>query len=770
MSLDEMRFDSAYKQKKGFAKMTEPVISSPEIRITTTAVTERPSAWLVALRSFASGAMGAAIIVTALLAIEVDLGIPRLLLAVVGGFLGFAFLSAGEGLVVLLWKVLGWLFARLKFAQGEQFLRLASPVPLGRILGAFIFIAGDLLWPNSFLQHIVLPVVGEIAIILTGVTAMLVALARLDGRSRPAQFALIGLPAALIVAFVVWVVNPGFAGYVAALPETAVPPNFALANPGEPGPYTVASLSYGSGQNNHRPEFGETAVLTTPTVDGSHIFGGYSGLSASFYQWYWGFDYSQLPLNGTVWYPADAVGPAPLILIVHGNHAMSRPSDPGYAYLGEHLASQGYIAVSVDQNFLNGLLFIEGGNAEIPLRAWMLLNHLQQWRVWNETPGNPFAGRVDLDRVALIGHSRGGEAATWAAEMNWKDMPGLSSAADFGFGVHGVVAIAPSDAYTGPGDRKPLLNRTSYLLLGAGHDADTYLLYGQRQFSRQRLTTNPEGFKALAYVYQGNHGQFNSVWGSRDRSLYNSWLLNRAPLLSQGEQQQAAKVLTTAFLNAAVGDEAAYRDLFRNPVTAVSWLPETIIVTQYQDASFRRVNTAGSAAVASGGLSAQTETLTLRDGETAQGNQAQRLSWPAGSQPQFAITLSPRQVADHALVFALASVPGEPVAAGMMVEVETAVDQTARLLLNDFSPILPTLPAHLVKANWLAGMTGFPAKIAPEEIVLQSYSLPLSAFQAANPALALDQLHTIRFLFDGGAAGAIYLAEVGFTPPPLPVD
>lgn len=747
--------------------MPQSVRASPETSPRPTDVAERASPWAVAFVRFGSGVMWAAIVVTALLAVDVDLGLPRLLLAVVGGFLGFAFLAAGEGLVLLLWKVLGWLCVRLSFAHGTRFLHLVPPVPLGRILGAFVFIAGDLLWPNSFLQQIVLPVAGEIAIVLAGFTAMSVALARMKGRSRLAQFALVSLPMALILAFVFWVVNPGFAGYLAPLPEPSARPNLAFANPGQSGPYTVTRLTYGRGQSNHRPEFGEAALLMTPPVDGRPIFGGYSGLSASYYQWYWGFDYSQLPLNGTVWYPAEDIGPAPLVLIVHGNHAMSRPSDPGYAYLGEHLASRGYIVVSVDQNFLNGLLFMDGANAEIPLRAWMLLKHLEQWRLWNETPGNPFTRRVDLARVALIGHSRGGEAVAWAAEMNAHDLPGLTDADTFGFGVRGVVAIAPSDAYTGPYDRKPLLAQTSYLLLGAGHDADTYLLYGQQQFSRQRFAANADGFKALAYVYQGNHGQFNSVWGDRDRGLYNSWLLNRAPLLSQAAQQQAAKVLITAFLNAAIGGEAVYLEFFRNPVTGLAWLPETIIVTQYQDAHFRRINLIGGAAVAGSGLLATQEPLMLRDGVTSQGIQALHLSWSAGSQPQYAVLLAPRQVADwqftpnHVLTLALASVPGAPVATGMVVEVETSMGETARLPLSASGPILPTLPAHLVKANWLAGMNGFPAKIAPEEIVLQSYSLPLADFQAANPALVLDQIQSIRFVFDGNAAGAIYLAEVG---------
>ena len=43
-----------------------------------------------------------------------------------------------------------------------------------------------------------------------------------------------------------------------------------------------------------------------------------------------------------------------MILTVHGNHGMEHHSDPGYAYLGEHLSSRGFVMVSVDENFING--------------------------------------------------------------------------------------------------------------------------------------------------------------------------------------------------------------------------------------------------------------------------------------------------------------------------------------------------------------------------------------------------------------------------------
>ena len=86
---------------------------------------------------------------------------------------------------------------------------------------------------------------------------------------------------------------------------------------------------------------------------------------------YWGFDPKAFPINGRVWYP-DGAGPFPLVLIVHGNHNMKDFSDPGYGYLGELLASRGFILASVDENFING-----GLRGENDGRGWLLLEHLE---------------------------------------------------------------------------------------------------------------------------------------------------------------------------------------------------------------------------------------------------------------------------------------------------------------------------------------------------------------------------------------------------------
>src|SRR5690606_30096297 len=125
-------------------------------------------------------------------------------------------------------------------------------------------------------------------------------------------------------------------------------------------------------------------------------------------------------------------------------------SDPGYDYLGNLLASRGFILASIDENFLNGAI-----RNENDARGWMLLKHLELWRELNDSAGGPFYRKVDMDRIALIGHSRGGEAVGHAAAFNrlahYPDDATVTF--DFGFGIRSLIAIAPVDGQYKPADR-----------------------------------------------------------------------------------------------------------------------------------------------------------------------------------------------------------------------------------------------------------------------------------------------------------------------------
>jgi len=252
-------------------------------------------------------------------------------------------------------------------------------------------------------------------------------------------------------------------------------------DPSMRGPFTVRTLSYGSGTDKQRAIYRDSVAIRTASVDGSG-FASPTPRTKEYREHFWGFDFKHLPLNARVWYPVGD-GPFPLVLIVHGNHDMEKFSDPGYGYLGELLASRGFILASVDENFLNGDL-----RGENDARGWLLLQHLKVWRALNDSANGPFHHKVDLGAIALMGHSRGGEAVAVAAAFNRlkRDPDDATKRFDFGFGIRSIVAIAPVDGQYKPADVPTPLEDINYLVIHGSHDGDVSSFSGNRQYERVR--------------------------------------------------------------------------------------------------------------------------------------------------------------------------------------------------------------------------------------------------------------------------------------------
>jgi dienelactone hydrolase len=358
-----------------------------------------------------------------------------------------------------------------------------------------------------------------------------------------------------------------------------------VPSPLETGPYGVKHLFYGSGTDKNRAEFRDSVAFKTDRVDASKLVS--LGNSAKSRNEYWGFKPDSFPLNARVWYP-DGPGPFPLVLVAHGNHDMKDFSDPGYEYLGRHLASRGFILASLDMNFING-----GISGENDGRGWLFLKHLEAWRGFNEDPGNPLHGLADMENIGIMGHSRGGEAVGHAAAFNnlsrYPDDATLTW--DFGFPIKAVVAIAPVDGQYRPTSRLAPIENVNYLVFHGTHDGDVSSFSGLRTYKRIRFTDGEPHFKASVYVHRANHGQWNTVWGPRDRGPRSARSLDLRGLLQGEEQRQFALVYVTAFLESSLKGRDDYLPLFRDHRVIAGWLPRTMYITEFQESSFRPLAT-----------------------------------------------------------------------------------------------------------------------------------------------------------------------------------
>ncbi|PZX57944.1 alpha/beta hydrolase family protein [Algoriphagus chordae] len=363
-------------------------------------------------------------------------------------------------------------------------------------------------------------------------------------------------------------------------------------SPAKPGSYAVKTLTYGSGKDKHRAEFEKqvTYNFLTDSVNGVAFLDNWKGFSGWWREKYWGFDDKSLPINGRVWYP-EGLGPFPLVLVVHGNHSMQDYSDTGYDYLGELLASKGMILVSVDENFINYSWtdIFKGLAKENDARGWLLLEHLKLWHNWNAKIDHPFYDRIDTTKIALIGHSRGGEAVAHAAMLNEMDYYPDDASVELGyhFNIESIVAIAPVDGQYQAGNTKTALKDINYFAIHGAQDADVTSFAGSMQFERISFQDTSYHFKSGLYVYGANHGQFNTSWGNNDSGNPFVGLLNLKQQLDESSQQEIAKVYISAFLEATLLDKKEYLPLFLDARKGKNWLPETIYLNQFEDSNLK---------------------------------------------------------------------------------------------------------------------------------------------------------------------------------------
>ncbi len=559
-----------------------------------------------------------------------------------------------------------------------------------------------------------------------------------------------------------------------------------VVDPSQKGSYEVEVFTYGSGTDEKRTEYAEEVKIKTPTVDAFRILPDWKGKKKKWREKFWGFGVENFPLNGRVYMPKGD-GPFPLVLMVHGNHSMIDYSDAGYAYLGELLASRGSIAVSVDENFINAHWSGDFRGKEMPARGWLLLKHLEQWKKWNDGSNADLAKKVDMNNIVLVGHSRGGEAVSIAAAFNELERfpDDAEEAFNFGFGIKGIISIAPTDYRY---EREITLNNINYLSLQGAYDSDEVSFWGMRPYHRLKFTDDFNGFKAGVYMNHANHGQFNSTWGRSDFGAPMKWLLNLKPLVSGEDQRQMAKVCVSAFVEAVLKENKEYRNVFKSVDGITDWLPKETYLSQYADTSKKiLMDFEDDIDVTTGKDSIQItaenfkiwreEGLKSRDNGKQQNN-ALVLGWKYGSNaekdsiPQYHVHI-PNALKDFGALDTLALSVG----VGDISELDLKEDEgDFKNAGFNFSIVLKDSLGNEASAD-LASTTILPVPIRSKftkfkfldsemigkdwEVQLKSCYVPISAFLNKTDSLDLSKLRTISLVFDKDSLGVVVIDDIG---------
>lgn len=271
--------------------------------------------------------------------------------------------------------------------------------------------------------------------------------------------------------------------------------------------------------------------------------------------------------EAVIFYPRPlSCGPFPIVLMLHGQHAScindngnpidQWPCDPaqtidnyrGYDYLGERLASNGIVAVSISANSINA----NGsgpGNADLA-RAELIQHHLGILEQLNATDklifGDLLVGHLDLDRIGTMGHSRGGEGVILHAGINSDD--------GSPYGLRAILTVA------GTQTTDTLVNDIPVATLHAYCDGDLEGLASTGYFDGARYNFPGDMAAKHSFLVLGaNHNFFNTLW---DPNLFNpggfddwenNWFnqdgfcLDTGGRLSSSEQQGSLMALAGAY-------------------------------------------------------------------------------------------------------------------------------------------------------------------------------------------------------------------------------
>ena len=263
-----------------------------------------------------------------------------------------------------------------------------------------------------------------------------------------------------------------------------------LKNPALPGDFLLDTVIYASAGSNYGsvPALAQYTIYDSPNpafITPRINIAPFGNLGSA----PWPFPNTNVPLNGHICIPRGR-GPFPLMMFAHGNHGPLENSTPGYLYLCQLLASHGVIGATIDVNFLNGSNF-----GENDARGIVHLEHVKQFRTWNNTAGHPLHGKVDLNRIAIVGHSRGGEGVGHASFFNRLasikpdiltpvvQLDGSAGLGPYRFNLTAAVAIAPTDRQYQP-LTGPTVVPDSYFLIHGSRDGDVSSFAGYNTYNR----------------------------------------------------------------------------------------------------------------------------------------------------------------------------------------------------------------------------------------------------------------------------------------------
>ena len=445
--------------------------------------------------------------------------------------------------------------------------------------------------------------------------------------------------------------------------------------------------------------------------------------------------------DGTPWYVALAAAIAGTLSWsefyikqhTHYTCPSREPNHLGYMRLLEVLASHGVIAVSIDAYDLTGDV-----PSWIAERGLLILRHLELWSHMNNTAtftsypdffAGRFAGKVDLTRVGVSGHSRGGEASVSAYMQNTGP-----------FTIVSVSSIAPVD------NLGYVLPAVPYFVILPAADCDVSDLSGQRIYDRAGSGIADATTKSATYVYGANHNFFNTVWAADwDDCNPNP---ARQDFIAAASQQRIGEAVLAAFHRSQLIGESVYDDMLRGRLVFPSTAGFKIYAIRHEASHTKLLN----GGVPAGLTAAGGATLASASNPSPHATTATRMGWSgSGASVTYAVPVGQRDATGlEVLAFRVAQTTSatNPAGTNQNFQIELVGGGVTRAVyVGQFDVILPR----------------YPHPEGAVHTVMTTVRVPLHSFIMNNSGLTLNNVDTIRFKFLYPTTGELYVDDVEFS-------
>jgi hypothetical protein len=525
---------------------------------------------------------------------------------------------------------------------------------------------------------------------------------------------------------------------------------------------------------------------------------------------------SAVELKASVHYPTGLPGgPYPLVVFLHGRHVTCYrgtttalrwpcrsnetviPSYQGYDYIAQNLASNGYVVISISANGINAF---DNNVTDLGMqaRAELIQRHLQQWSTFNTTGAAPFGtkfiGKINLQRVGTMGHSRGGEGVVKHFAYN------LSQGSPFG--VKAVFPLAPVNFNRTIANNVPLSVALPYC------DGDVNDNQGVHFYDDARYNVAGDASpKHTIQVMGANHNFFNTVWtpgapvpgGADDWTAFTTGGSGDAQCgtvsgnkrLTAAQQRGVGLAYISAVMRAYAGGETQFIPYLTGEAAPPPSAQTTALhISYHAPAAVRRdvnrlltstnltTNTLGGASTQTGltphdlcgGASPQPQhclpaaqsttrqphTTVSARATTVRGLSQLRTGWNAiTANYRNDLPVGARDVSGFrwltfrvSVNFADTRNPAG-IAQNFTVVLTDGTGATSALAVNSFSDVL-FYP---------------PGSVGPvPKVLLNTARIPVSAFSGVN----LSDIRSVQFKFDQSPAGALLISDVAFSSPPAP--